>query len=77
MPSLTVQKKPLSDRVKYSKYPHRRTKVLRIVSLKFHYSFRVKLFMYRLFERTLSMAESTLLQLRFCPLNADNESLAE
>ena len=39
-----------------------RAKVLRNISLKFHNSFQVKLFAYRFFERTLSMAEATLLQ---------------
>ena len=52
------------DPYNYSKNPYIRTKVLRIIGLKFHYSFRVKLFMYRLFERSLSMAETTVLQVR-------------
>ena len=47
---------------KYSKNLYIRTKVLGIISMKFHNSIRVNLFMYRLFERTLSMAETTLLQ---------------
>ena len=56
-----------------------RAKVLRTVSLKFHNSFRVKLFVYKFFERTLSMAESILLQVRntkiLSPLNPDHKSL--
>ena len=45
----------------YSKNLEIRAKVLRNISLKFHNSFRVKLFVYRFFEQTLSMAETTLL----------------
>ena len=45
----------------YSKNPYIRADVLRTISLKFHNSFRVKLFVYRFFERTLSMAETNLL----------------
>ena len=56
-----------------------RAEVLRAISLKFHNSFRVKLFVYRFFERTLSMAETTLLlvwnTIILSPLNADHESL--
>ena len=47
---------------KYSKNLFIRAKVLRTFSLKFHNSFRVKLFVNGFFERTLSMAETTLLQ---------------
>ena len=46
----------------YSKNPYIKAKVLRTISLKFHNLFRVKLFVYRFFERTLSRAETTLLQ---------------
>ena len=44
------------------KNPYIRVKVFRNISLKFHNLFRVKLFVYRFFERTLSMAETILLQ---------------
>ena len=43
---------------KYSKNPYIRAEVLRTISLKFHNSFRVKLFVCRFFERTLSMADN-------------------
>ena len=64
---------------KYSKNPYIRAEVLRTIGLKFHNSFRVKLFVYRFLERTLSMAKTTLLLVRntkvLSPLNADDESL--
>ena len=43
---------------KYSKDPYIRAEVLRTINLKFHNSFRAKLFVYRFFKRTLSMADS-------------------
>ena len=48
-------------RINTVKNPYIRGEVLRTIGLKFHNSFRVKLFVYRFFERTLSMAETTLL----------------
>ena len=64
---------------KYSQNPFIRAEALRTISLKFHNLFRVKLFVYRFFERTLSMAETTLLLVWntkiLSPLNADHESL--
>ena len=46
----------------YSKNPYITAKDLRTISLKLRNSFRLKLFVYRLSERTLSMAETALLQ---------------
>ena len=43
---------------KYSKTPYIRAEVLRTISLKFDNSFRIKLFVYKFFERTLSMADN-------------------
>ena len=42
----------------YNKNPYIRAEVLGTISLKFHNLFRVKLFVYRFFERTLSMADN-------------------